>query len=280
MNLGLVGSIAKKIVIFGTKNSTTILTVCAVGGTVGTAVATGKAVVEARDTIKAHEMDNELRCERIEQVNGVISDHVVYYRERTTFEKFCLTWKCWVFPAFLCGSTIGCIVGMNHIHSSRNLALAAAYSMSEEAAREFRDKVSDTIGEKKVKKIENEIVQDHIENSEVNDIVYTPYGEQLMYDDWSGRYFRSGQNEVEKSVNRLNKRMNRKRCASTVNDLYELLGLPVLEIGNKFGWLYELDDEDDDVKVTFHPAMSSHGEACIGVRLIDPIYLEDKDYDF
>lgn len=279
MNLGLVGNIAKKVIIFGTKNSTTILTVCAVGGVAGTAVATGKAVIEARDTIEAHEMDRELKCETIEQIDGVETDHVIYYRERTMYEKFCLTWKSWVLPVFLGGTTIGCILGMNYIHSSRNLALATAYAMSEEAAKEFKDKVADTIGEKKVKKIENEIVQDHIENNEVNDIIYTPYGEQLMYDDWSGRYFRSGQNEVEKSVNMLNKRMNRKMCMSTVNDLYELLGLPILDVGNKFGWLYELNETDEeDVKVTFHPAMSSHGEACIGVR-INPIYLEDKDYD-
>ena len=265
--LGLIGSVAKKVMEFSVTHSTEILTICAVGGTIGTAVATGEAVMRAHDMIQAHEMDEELKCERIEQVDGVVSEHIVYYRERTNFEKLKLTWKVWVTPVFLGSSTIACIIGSNHISNKRNLALAAAYSMSEETAKEFRNKVAESMGEKKVKKIDNEIVQDHIESTEVNDVIHTVYGEQLMYDDWSRRYFRSGQNEVEKRVNMLNKRMTTRLCDSCVNDLYELLGIPPIEPGYKFGWKFHMDDENPDVTVSFHPAMSPQGEACIGVRI-------------
>ena len=80
--------VTKKIVGFCVKNSTTILTATAVAGVGATAVATGKAVVEARDIIKAHEMDDELMVECIEEdANGNVLDHQVYYRDRTKLEK-------------------------------------------------------------------------------------------------------------------------------------------------------------------------------------------------
>lgn len=271
MNLGLIGNVAKKLIEFGAKNSTTILTVCAVGGVAGTAIATGKAVIEASDTIRAHEMDEELKVEHIETSDDGKNDyHTVYYRERTFKEKVFLTWRIFLPPVALGGATIACIIGSHSISTKRNLALAAAYSMSEEAAKEFRDKVADTIGEKKTEKIENAIVQDKINANPVPDdeyIIHTQYGEQLMYDEWSGRYFRGGQNEVDKKVNMLNKRMVRKLCASTVNDLYELLGIPGIPIGNEFGWFYDSKWDDGDVTVHYYPAISSKGEPCIGVRI-------------
>ena len=268
--IGLIGSMTKKLVEFGIKNSPTILTICAAGGTIGTAAATGKAVMESSNIIKAHEMDEELKCERIEQVDGVVSNHLVYYRERTAVEKVRLVWKVWVPPVFLGTTTLACIFGSNSINTKRNLALAAAYSMSEETAREFRSKVAETIGEKKLNKIDDEIVRDHIEKTEANeiyDVTHTPYGEQLMYDVWSDRYFRSGQNEVEKRVNMLCKRMIYRRCDITLNDYYELLGLNFIGDGDYWGWKIKPDEEEQDIKVTFHPAISPHGEACIGVRI-------------
>lgn len=270
MNLGIVGNVTKKIIEFTIKNSTTILTATAVAGVGATAIATGKAVVEARDIIKAHEMDEELKCERIEKKDGKKDKHIVYYRDRTKWEKVRLTWKSFVAPVFLGSTTIACIIGSNTISTRRNLALAAAYSMSEEAAKEFKDKVVETIGEKKTEKIENAIAQDHIEKNPVPDdeyIVHTPFGEQLMYDNWTGRYFRGGQNEVDKKVNMLNKRMSRKKCSSTVNDFYELLGIPPVPAGEDWGWKYQQEFDDGDVTVHYYPAISSKGEPCIEIRI-------------
>ena len=279
MNLGLLGTTAKKLVEFSVKNSPAILTCFAVGGVIGTAVSTANAVIESRDYIRAHEMDEELKVEKIEQtVNAAgekYEDHFVYYRQRTFAEKVKLTWKIWIVPIFIGGSTIGCIIGSNRISTKRNLALAAAYSMSEEAAKEFRDKVTDMMGEKKVEKIDNAIMQDKITNQPVleENITHTQHGDQLMYDSWSGRYFRSGQNEVEKKVNMLNKSMMVHCEDSYVNDYYELIGLPSVPMGEKFGWPFKFKDKNPDVTVKFYPAMSNQGEPCIGVK-IEPVLLK------
>lgn len=275
MNVGLLGNVIRKIAEFGAKNSTTILTVCAVGGVAGTAVSTGKAVIKARDIITAHEMDEDLKCEEWEEKalpDGTHEYEVkrVYYRERTFVEKTKLTWKCYISPVLLGTSTIACIVGSNRISTKRNLALAAAYSMSEEAAKEFRDKVVDTIGERKTEKIETEIAQDHVNANPVPDedhIIYTQYGGQLMYDWWTGRYFRGSQNEIDKKVNMLDKRIRRKKEAATVNDLYELIGLPGVPVGEEWGWNYKPDTDDGDVTIHCRPTCSSQGEPCIEVRI-------------
>lgn len=268
---GIVGGATRKIGEWAMKNSTTILKFTAITGVVGTAISTGKAVIEARDTIVAHDMDEELKVEKWTNSDSEDEYNVqVYYRERTTFEKAKLTWRIFLLPVFIGGTTISCIILADRIHTKNNLALAAAYTMSSEAAKEFRDKVVETIGEKKTNKIENEIAQDHINATPVPDddyIIHTQYGEQLMYDEWSGRYFRGGQNEVEKKVTMLNKRMVSTKRKSCVNDLYELLGIPQIPIGEEFGWNYNMEYEGEDVTVRYFPSISSKGEPCIGVRI-------------
>ena len=268
MNLGLIGNVTKKIIQLSVKNSPAILTGVAVCGVVATAASTAKAVVESRDYITAHDMDEELKVERFEH-NGTDYDHYVYYRQRTFVEKAKLTWRIWVAPVFIGGTTIACILGANHISTKRNVALAAAYSMSEEAAREFRDKVANTIGEKKVNKIDNEIMQDHISASPTieDNVTYTNLGEQLMYDDFSGRYFRAGQLEVEKRMLMLDKKMARTWSDGKVNDLYELIGLSPIDIGEDYGWPFDNTTDEPNVIVRFYPTWNSNHEPCIGMKM-------------
>ena len=268
MNLGLIGNTMRKVIQIGVKNSPAILTGIAACGVVATAASTAKAVVESRDYITAHDMDEELKVERYEH-NGTDYDHYVYYRQRTFVEKAKLTWRIWITPVFIGGTTIACILGANHISTKRNVALAAAYSMSEEAAREFRDKVANTIGEKKVNKIDNEIMQDHVSaNPTIEDnVTYTNLGEQLMYDKFSGRYFRGGQLEVEKRMLMLDKKMARTWSDGLVNDLYELIGLAPIPLGENYGWLFDNTTDEPNVVVKFYPTWNSNHEPCIGMDM-------------
>lgn len=268
MNLGIVGNVVRKVGTFAVKNSPAILTMGAAVGVVTTAVLTGKAVLEARDTVQAHEMDEELKCERIEQINGVMGDTLVYYRERTFKEKAILTWKSFVPPVLTGGITIACIFGAHHIDNKRQVALAAAYSMSEEAAKEFRDKVKETIGEKKVDKIDHEIAQDHINKAEYDEstVALTGDGDQLMYDWWSQRYFKSSRTMIEKKVISLQKRMLSYRKNITMNEFYKEIGLSALPIGDDFGFKYSTD-EDDDLYVSYYPIFGPNQEPCTEIMV-------------
>lgn len=276
MGIGFLVNAGRKVMKVTVKHSPKILTSLGVVGTVSTAVMTGKAAVKARDVIAAHEMDDELRVEKWEENKKTKSfDVQVYYRERTFTEKAKLTWRIWAAPVLMGGATISCIIGANTISTRRNLALAAAYSMSEEAAKEFKDKVIETVGEKKVNKMENEIMQDKVVSNPEPDeenITYTGDGEQLIYDAWNGRYFKSSQQEIDKKINMLNKRMCRTKDACTANDLYEILGLPPVDKGDDFGWYYNQDCDDGDVTVHYYPVFSSRQTPCIGMK-INPVLL-------
>lgn len=271
MNFGILGKAAGTIGRLVIKNSSTI---CTVGGAIGvvvTACEASKATLKAHDILVIHEMDEELLCEHYEEINGVKQEPVIYYRARTRREKLALTWKEFVVPTLIGASTIILIFGAHHIDTKRQVALAAAYKLSEEAAKEFRQKVTETIGEKKVKKIDNEIMQDKVANTPLpndDNLIFTGQGEQLMYDAWSGRYFKSSQLNVEKAVNSLNKLMIAKKCSMSMNDYYEMIGIPVLSnpVGDEFGWNYHQFNEGEDVSVDFFPVFSPKQEPCIGVK--------------
>lgn len=264
MSLGIVGNAARKIGTFVTKNSTTILKSGAIVGTILTGISAGKAAITARDVIKAHEMDEELKCERIEQIDGVMGDTLVYYRERTFKEKVLLTWKCFVPPVITGSATIACICGADAVHTRRNIALATAYNISEEAAREFKEKVRETIGEKKLDKINHDIAQDHVNKAEYKEsiVTYTGDGDQLFYDWWSQRYFKSSRTMIEKKVLTLKKRMLTTRKAITMNDFYKELGLTSLPIGDDFGFKYSYELDEDELDVTYYPIFGPDQEPC------------------
>ena len=272
MSIGIVEKATRKIGSFMIKNGPIILTGSAVAGTVLTAVFSGKAAIKAKDVIALHEMDEELKCERIEQEKGgIVTEHLVYYRKRTLWEKVKLTWRCFIPPVLMGAATISCICGANTIHTKRNIALATAYNISEEAAREFKEKVRETIGEKKIDKIEHDIAQDHVNKAEYDEgiVTYTGDGDQLMYDWWSQRYFKSSRTIIEKKIITLQKRMLATRKPITMNDFYKELGLSPMPIGDDFGFKYHKDVDEEDLEVSYYPVFGPDQQPCTEV-LVNP----------
>lgn len=272
MNFGILGKAVGNLGRTVLNNSSTICTVAGGIGVVLTAAEAGRATLKAHDMLEAHEMDEELKVERYESVPGEeLSGPIIYYRKRTKWETIKLVWKSYIFTILLGSGTIACIIGAHSIETKRRVALAAAYRLSEEAAREFRNKVTETIGEKKVKKIDSDIIQDKVQNTPLpddNNMIFTGNGDQLMYDAWSGRYFKSSQLNVEKAVNTLNKIMISKKCSLSMNEYYETIGIPILAnaVGEEFGWNYNQFNEGEDVAVEFFPVFSPKQEPCIGVK--------------
>lgn len=267
MNLGVIGKATGKFANIVSKNSTTILTIFAVGGVVATGVSAAKDTIKARDVIKAHEMDEELKTEQYESVPGEeMTGPIVFFRDRTRWEKVKLAWRCYIRTILIGSGTILCIVGAHSIDTKRRVALAAAYSLSEEAAKEFRDKVTETIGENKVKKIDTEIAQDHATKTPFleENITHTGKGEEIMFDSWSGRYFKSSRTQVERDILALNKEMMESQDSKSVNDYYEAIGLPYLPnaVGEYFGWNFDIGNKAEDITVDFRPVFTPKQEPC------------------
>ena len=184
------------------------------------------------------------------------------------------TWKCYV-PAAISGvASIACIVGSNSVNARRNAALATAYKLSETAFVEYRDKVIDTIGEKKEKTVRDKVSEQQIKDNPVNrtEIIMTGKGQTLFFDPLSHRYFYSDMEKVRRAENKLNKQIitDAFDIGVTINDFYDEIGIPGTATGDSLGWKL-------DYLIDIYPSAqiaeegSEHeGEPCIVLNHYNP----------
>ena len=178
----------------------------------------------------------------------------------TAIETIKTTWKCYI-PAATTGLfSIGCLIGSNSVHARRNAAIATAYKLSETALSDYREKVIETIGEKKEKVIQEKIDKERIEKNPVSksEVIITKSGDKLCYDVISGRYFKSDIDKIEKVVNELNRRMLVDMYVS-LNEFYDELGLTDIKLGDDLGW----NIDSGLIDVYFTSQITDEGELCM-----------------
>lgn len=209
-----------------TKNSPTILTGMAVTGLLSTVILSVKATPKALALL---EDATEYKNKDVKTFDDCIP--------LTKIEVIKETWKCYI-PAIITGSiSIVCIIGANTVNLRRNAALAGLYSISETALKEYKTKVVETIGKEKEKEIRDDIKKDKISKHPVNDdtIIITGDGQNLCYDVFSGRYFKSDIESIRATINKLNRSMLNENFIS-VNDIYDALNMPQIKMGDTLGW--------------------------------------------
>jgi len=182
----------------------------------------------------------------------------------TPIETVKATWKCYI-PAAVTGvSSATCLICANSIHLKRSAALAAAYKISETALTEYREKVIETIGEKKEEVVREKINKERLEKNPVsnNEVIVTKKGDTLFYDHLSGRYFKSDIDKIKSSVNELNRKMLSWNYAS-LNDFYDELGLSHIELGDGVGW-----NIDKMLEVDFGPGLADNQTPCLVLEYV------------
>lgn len=190
----------------------------------------------------------------------------------TPVETVKVAWKPYI-PAIITGATsIACILGASAVNSKRNAALATAYAISERSLLTYRDKVIETIGEKKEKEIREKIAQDEVNNNPVSNsqVIITSKGSSLCMDSLFGRYFKSDIDQLKKCINELNREIITQNYAS-LNSFYSLVGLDPVEAGNRLGW----NIDDRNIELSFSACLTEDGEPCIVVDFKTP-----PKYDF
>lgn len=152
-----------------------------------------------------------------------------------------LTWKCYVPSAMVGLTSVACFIGAHSINLRRNAALAGLYSLTEASLRTYQEKVIETIGESKERKVRDAIAQDQIDENPVskNQIFVTGKGKTLFYDSWSGRYFESDMESVKKAQNDLNHKLLGGDMYLPLNFLYSELGLAPIKGGEDIGWTFD-----------------------------------------
>lgn len=158
----------------------------------------------------------------------------------STKEVIKTTWKLYIPVVASTVVSIPCIIAGNRVSSKRNAALAAAYTMSETALKEYQSKTKELIGEKKEQEIKNAIAQDQVnktEDKQIKEIVFNDENEQLFLDPLSGRYFKSTWNNIQKIVNELNEQaLSSVTGFYSLNDFYDRIGLDHTILGDEVGW--------------------------------------------
>ena len=190
----------------------------------------------------------------------------------TIIETVKVAWKPYV-PAVAVGiASISCIIGASRVNYKRNAALATAYALSERTLINYRDKVIETLGEKKEKEVRDKISQDEIDKKPISSsqVIITPKGNTLFMDSITGRYFRSDLDSIKKAVIELNMEISHQNYIS-LNEFYSNIGLDRISNGDNLGW----NIDNGYVEIDYSTCLADNDEPCI---VID--YISQPKYDF
>ena len=221
MNMKPLTKFARNVRMSLSKHSPEILIGIGITGMITTTVLAVKATPKALRLIEEKKQDLEIET-------------------LTPVETVKTTWKCYV-PAAVTGAvSVACLLGSHSVNAKRNAALATAYKLSETAFSEYREKVVETIGEKKEKVVRDKVSEEQLKNNPVTntEIIVTGKGTTLCFDPLSSRYFYSDLEKIHRAANKLNYDINTNPFDEgvTVNDFYAELGIPGTATGDNLGW--------------------------------------------
>ena len=252
-----VSKLCKDAKVMVSKRSPEILTGLGIAGMISTTVLAVQATPKALDLIARAE------DEKFDNGHG---------DKLTVSEKMKAAWKPYI-PAAITGiASISCIIGASSVHAKRNAAIAAAYNLSQTALTEYKEKVVETIGEKKEQAIKDKIAKDKIKKDPVSksEVIVTGKGNTLCYDAFNSRYFYSDIDQIKRAINELNRIMLNQMYVS-LNDFYDELNLKHSGNGDELGW--KLDD--GFIEVDFSSQLSDDGRPCLVIE-----YMVAPRYDY
>lgn len=212
-------------------NTPAILTALGVSGTLSTALLAAKGAFKAANTIAEAEQHGTLTSVIDEEEVPVKFDDLAFK------SKVELTWQCYIPAATSAALTIAAIILAARVQERRNAALASAYTVVEKSYAEYRAKNVEKLGKKKEQELRDALAQDKVDRNPVSHstLIVTGKGDHLCQDAWSGRYFTSSKNLVDRAVNDFNALLMKNSYAS-LSEFWSLLGIPPTTESDYIGW--------------------------------------------
>lgn len=174
-------------------------------------------------------------------------------------ERAKLVWKCYI-PAGISGTvTIGCIIGSKKANGARTAAAVTAYSLTEKAFTEYKEKVVEQIGVGKEQKVRDEIAQDKVLKNPLKsqEVVIVGPDNVLCCELFTHRYFRSNMEALKKAENEVNALIVRDVYVA-LDEFYDIIDIPNTSVSNKIGW-----DSEKLMALEFSTVLSEGGEPCL-----------------
>lgn len=228
-----------------TKHSPEILTGLGIAGMIATTVMAVRATPKALELIEDKKEEFNMHpTEKLHPVDVVKA-----------------TWKCYV-PATVTGVTsVACLIGASSVNARRNAALATAYNLSAAALSDYKEKVLETVGEKKEQIIRNKVAEENINREPVNQsaIIVSGNGNTRCFDTITKQRFTSDIEAIKRVVNELNRRMVNGEDYISLNDFYSEIGMQPVSIGDDLGW----NVTRGLIEVTFSAQLDTDGVPCI-----------------
>lgn len=230
------------------RNSPEILTALGVSGVITTAYLTAKASFKAAEVISGTDLPDDRKDRIKEQVKH--------------------TWELYI-PAGICGvATMGCIIAGTRAQAQKTAAAMAAYSVTERAFSEYKEKVAEQIGAKKEQALQDEVAQDKVaQNPPSSMMLVAVEGNVLCCELFSGRYFWSTMEKLRSAQNEINSRIVREPYV-LLDEFYDLLFIPRSEASGSMGW-----EDAKLLELEFSAVLTDENKPCMafGYNYIRPI---------
>lgn len=237
------------------KHSPEILTGLGISGMISTTILAVKATPKALGLLEEKRLENN-------------------NEKLTKIETIKTAWRPYIPAAVIGAASITCLIGASSVNHKRNAALTAAYAISENTLTRYRDKVIETLGEKKDKEIIDKVSQDKVnENPKVDSqIIISSKGNTLFMDSISGRYFKSDLDYIKKAINKLNRDMTLDYYVS-LEDFYNEIGLKPTKNSSSLGW----NLNDGLIEINISTCLTDDDQPCIVLDYnVAPRYEFDK----
>ena len=216
---------------------TTTLAIVSAAATTVLAVNAGMSTRERLDAYKAEHKDEEI----------------------PSSEKIKQTWKIYIPTAIMLASTITSIVALHRVGLNREASALALYKVSEQAFTRYRNKVVEKLGEESEKEVRESVSQDTVNNNPPGGGIVVVNGSVLCYDTYSGRYFQSSMEDINRALNEFNLKIIHDNYAS-LTEFYELVGLEANGSSDDVGWM-----TDALLEVSYSSVLTPDGRPCLAV---------------
>lgn len=243
------------------KNSSNILTITSAAGVIATAVLAVKATPKALELI---EEEKESRKSTI-TTTVLYADNKPYTTEvveegpeLSPLEVIKVAWKPYI-PAIIMGaSTIACIFSINILNAKTQKSLVSAYVMLDQSYKEYRKRCIEMYN------IDSDIdIKRKIANSSFYKNIEVEEDKELFFDYQSMQWFESTLDDVKRAEKIVNEQLLIDGYVS-LNNFYDLLGVPRVDYGNNMGW-YALEINnvsDPKIKLDYEKTILDDGLEC------------------
>lgn len=245
---------------YATDNSHVILAGIGVAGVAATAYLTGKATFEAAKVIENH--NKSLAKPGLPPLD--------------TKAKAALCWRLYIPAAGVGVLTIAAIIGSNRISANRAAGMAAAYSLSERAFKEYKGHVKTKFGENKEREVRDELAQKNVDENPPSQsflMMGTP-GRVTCLDAWTKRYFWCSMETIKKAQNDIDYKALHDGYPS-LTDFYHAIGLEPTSASDQVGWT---NTNRPEIMFTATLAEPFEGQGTIPVMVISHVNEPQPNY--